>query len=195
MTAVKRSDDPLIAYVLRIRSDVARGAARLWEEEVQGPINYASERIARVRFAVEGANLYPDATFSPRLSYGRVAGWRDRRARSSARSPRLADLFARATGAEPYRLPAALAGGGGHAQQPSTVLNFPNDQRHRWRQFRLAGGGCRRERFSASPSTATRRRSAGEFTYDGAANRTIVVSTAAITEVLANVYGRTALLQ
>ena len=31
---------------------------------------------------------------------------------------------------------------------------------------------------------------AGDFAYDGAANRTVVVSTAAIGEALAKVYGR-----
>ena len=35
----------------------------------------AAEKIAQARFAVYGTNQYPDATFSLRLSYGRVEGW------------------------------------------------------------------------------------------------------------------------
>jgi hypothetical protein len=191
LTAVKRSDDPLIAYVLRI-DPMSRAARQVWEEEVQGPINYASERIARVRFAVEGANLYPDATFSPRLSYGRVAGWRDQGSQLGPFTS-LGDLFARATGAEPYRLPQRWLAAA-DTLKAATVLNFltTND---------IAGGN------SGSPVVDADARIlgvafdgnqasiGGEFTYDGAANRTIVVSTAAITEVLAKVYGRTALLQ
>ena len=190
LAAVRGSDDPLIAYVIRTDS-MARAARRLWEEDVQGPTDYASERVARVRFAVEGATLYPDATFSPRLSYGTVAGWRAE-GRQLGPFTSLADLFARVTGTEPYRLPARWLTVADTLNR-STVLNFltTND---------IAGGN------SGSPVVGTdgkilgvafdgnQASIAGEFTYDGAANRTIVVSTAAISEVLAKVYGRSALL-
>jgi hypothetical protein len=191
LAAVRRSDDPMIAFVIRT-DPMSRAARRLWEEDVQGPINDASERIARVRFAVEGAKLYPDATFSPRLSYGSIAGWG---AKGSQVGPftSLADLFARATGTQPYRLPPRWLAPA-EAVDTATVLNFltTND---------IAGGN------SGSPVVDSSARLlgvafdgnqasiGGEFTYDGAANRTIVVSTAAITEALAKVYGRSALLR
>ena len=34
----------------------------------------ASQRIAQARFAVYGTSVYPDATFSLRLSYGKITG-------------------------------------------------------------------------------------------------------------------------
>jgi hypothetical protein len=159
---------------------------------VQGPIDDASERIARVRFAVEGADLYPDATFSPRLSYGRVAGWSVEGVRMGPFTS-FADLLSRATGAEPYRLPPRWLTSA-NTLETTTVLNFltTND---------IAGGN------SGSPVVDARAEIlgvafdgnqasiGGEFTYDAAANRTIVVSTAAISEALAKVYGRSALLQ
>ena len=188
--AVRRSNDPLITFVIATDPS-ARAARRSWEEDVQGPIDDASERIARVRFAVEGADLYPDATFSPRLSYGRIAGWR---AKGSQLGPftSLGDLFSRATGTVPYRLPLRWLLSAA-TLETDTVLNFltTND---------IAGGN------SGSPVVNSRAEIlgvafdgnqasiGGEFTYDSAANRTIVVSTAAISEALAKVYGRSALL-
>ncbi len=34
-----------------------------------------STRIAKARFAVQGTNSYPDATFTLRLSYGTIKGY------------------------------------------------------------------------------------------------------------------------
>ncbi len=189
--AVRRSDDPLIAYVVRT-DPMSRAARRLWEEDVQGPINYASQRIARVRFAMEGANLYPDATFSPRLSYGAVAGWRAGGAQIGPFTS-FADLFARATGTEPYKLPQRWLTSA-DALDKATVLNFltTND---------IAGGNSGSPVVDAKGEIlgvafdGNQASIAGQFTYDGAANRTIAVSAAAITEALAKVYGRSALLE
>ena len=189
--AVRSSNDPLIAYVIRT-DPLSRASRRLWEEDVQGPIDQASERIARVRFAVEGANLYPDATFSPRLSYGTIAGWQAEGAQVAPFTS-LADLFTRATGAEPYRLPARWQASS-QALEKATVLNFltTND---------IAGGNSGSPVVDARGDIlgvafdGNRASIAGEFTYDASANRTIVVSTAAIAETLAKVYGRSALLQ
>jgi len=188
--AVKASDDPLIAYVVRT-DPLSRAARRLWEEDVQGPIQHASERIARVRFSVEGANLYPDATFSPRLSYGTVAGWK---ADGSQIAPftSFADLFTRATGTAPYRLPQRWLTSS-QALEKTTVLDFvtTND---------IAGGNSGSPVVDAGGKIVgvafdgNRASIAGEFTYDAAINRTVVVSTAAISESLAKVYGRSALL-
>ena len=36
-----------------------------------------SELVARARFDVFGTSSYPDATFSPRVSFGTVRGWRE----------------------------------------------------------------------------------------------------------------------
>jgi hypothetical protein len=50
---------------------------RRYEEEVVGVERTAYGKIARALFEKEGTGLYPDATFTPRLSYGAVKGYRE----------------------------------------------------------------------------------------------------------------------
>jgi V8-like Glu-specific endopeptidase len=189
MAAVAASDDPMIQFVLRT-DPLSRAARQVWEEEVEAPIQDGGERIARVRYTFEGSGLYPDANFSLRLSYGKVAGWTDQ---GQALTPftTFAGLFQRATGAPPYRLPGRWTA---DAQKldPATVLDFAttND---------ITGGS------SGSPVVDARGQIvgtafdsnihgiAGDFTYDAALNRTIAVSTVAISEALQKVYGDTSL--
>ena len=102
-----------------------------------------------------------------------------------------AGLFSRATGAPPYRLPSRWTTGQAKLD-PTTVLDFAttND---------ITGGS------SGSPVVNAKGQIvgaafdgnihsiAGDFTYDGALNRTIAVSTAAISQALERVYGDAAL--
>jgi hypothetical protein len=189
MTAVAASDDPMIQFVLRT-DPLSRAARQVWEEEVIGHVQDAGERIARVRYAVEGRGLYPDANFSLRLSYGKVAGWTDQGLETTPFTT-FAGLFDRATGAPPYKLPPRWDGGRTRLD-PATVLDFAttND---------IIGGS------SGSPVVNARGQIvgtafdgnihsiAGDFTYDAALNRTIAVSTVAISEALERVYGDAAL--
>ena len=54
----------------------SRAVRKRYEEEVIGAerINYA--KIARALFELKGTSMYPDATFTLRLSYGTVKGYR-----------------------------------------------------------------------------------------------------------------------
>lgn len=186
LAAIRASDDPLIAYVLKT-DPLSRAARQVWEDEVLGPTEGASERLARVRFAVGAAELYPDATFSPRVSFGRVDGWRDN---GTAVAPftTLGGLFAHATDADPRRLPARWLAAR-NSLDPGVVLNFvtTND---------IVGGNSGSPVVDASGQMVgdafdgNQASIAGDFAYDGAANRTVVVSTAAISEALNKVYGR-----
>jgi hypothetical protein len=71
---------------------------------VQAPEGQAQRAIADVRFAVYGTSLYPDATFTLRLSYGAVQGWTEAGERVEPFTY-LSRLFERATGAPPFALP------------------------------------------------------------------------------------------
>jgi hypothetical protein len=189
MAAVAASDDPMIQFALRT-DPLSRAARQVWEEEVESRVQDGGERIARIRYAFEGAGLYPDANFSLRLSYGKVAGWSDE-GRQTTPFTTFAGLFQRATGAPPYRLPSRWTADGPKLD-PATILDFAttND---------ITGGS------SGSPVVDAHGRIvgtafdsnihgiAGDFTYDAALNRTIAVSTVAITEALQKVYGDTAL--
>jgi hypothetical protein len=190
LEAIKASDDPMIRYVLAIDA-AARAARHTWETEVTAPTDSAAERVAKARFAVYGDTVYPDATFSLRLSYGKVAGW-TWQGREVGPFTTIGGLFERATGAEPYALaPSWLAAK--DRLNPDTVYDFvtTND---------IIGGN------SGSPVINARgevigaafdgniHSIAGAYGYDGTVNRTVVVSTATITEALAKVYGRDALV-
>ena len=54
---------------------LSSGLDALAKNEVDAVIEAAHEQIARARFAAFGTGLYPDATFTLRLSYGSVRGW------------------------------------------------------------------------------------------------------------------------
>jgi hypothetical protein len=189
LAAVTASDDPMIQFVLRT-DPLSRAARQVWEERVTAPVQDAGERIARVRYALDSHGLYPEANFSLRLSYGKVAGLTDRGQETSPFTT-FAGLFGRATGAPPYRLPARWTAGEARLD-PATVLDFAttND---------ITGGS------SGSPVVDAKGQIvgaafdgnihsiAGDFAYDGALNRTIAVSTVAISEALERVYGDAAL--
>jgi hypothetical protein len=72
--AIDESKDPMIE-VARIIDPKAREVRKRYETEVTGVerTNYA--KIARALFETEGTKLYPDATFTLRLSYGAVEGY------------------------------------------------------------------------------------------------------------------------
>jgi hypothetical protein len=74
--AIKKSDDPLIALARRIEPIIRE--LRAWnEEKIQSVETAAGQKIAAARFAVLGRNVYPDATSSLRISYGRVLGYEE----------------------------------------------------------------------------------------------------------------------
>jgi hypothetical protein len=185
MPAVIASTDPMIQFVLAT-DPLSRAARQVWEEQVVGPTQDAGERIARVRYSFEGPGIYPDATFSLRLSFGKVAGWTDQ-GQETAAFTTFGGLYGRATGAAPYRLPTRWTAGQAKLD-PTTVLDFSttND---------ITGGS------SGSPVVNARgeivgtafdgniHSIAGDFTYDAALNRTIAVSTVAISQALDRVYG------
>jgi S1-C subfamily serine protease len=74
--AIEDSDDPMIELARGIDKE-ARAARKRYEEEVVAVerANYA--KIARALFEQQGTKLYPDATFTLRLSYGGVKGYQE----------------------------------------------------------------------------------------------------------------------
>jgi hypothetical protein len=101
--AMRASKDPMIALARDVDAE-SRRLRRIYEEEVQGPVGVAQQKIAEVRFKVYGTQLYPDATFTLRLTYGAVEGWNEAGTRVEPFT-RLDRLYQRATGAPPFQLP------------------------------------------------------------------------------------------
>jgi hypothetical protein len=190
LDAIKASDDPMIRYVLAT-DDAARAVRKDYETRVSGPSDRAAEKIAKARFAVYGTATYPDATFSLRLSYGKVEGWNENGMPVSPFTY-YRGLWDRATGQDPF----ALAPRWVNAQSKvnlDTVFDFSTDND-------IIGGN------SGSPAIDARGQVigavfdgnihslGGAFGFDDTQNRSVVVSTAAITEALDKVYGAHAMV-
>src|SRR5262249_60108952 len=63
-----------------------------------------SEKLGRARFRVYGTGVRPDATFTARLNFGVVEGWKED-GQQLEPFTHLARLFERATGQEPFEVP------------------------------------------------------------------------------------------
>jgi hypothetical protein len=72
--AIQESNDPMIELARSIDEE-ARAVRRRYEEEVVAVERSNYAKIARALFEKEGTKLYPDATFTLRLSYGSVKGY------------------------------------------------------------------------------------------------------------------------
>jgi hypothetical protein len=181
----------MIQFALRI-DPTARALRKTWESDVSGPTDAAAGKIAQAKFGAFGDAVYPDATFTLRLSYGKVAGW-TRHGDVVPAFTTFKGLYERATGAGPYRLAPRWAAAQSKLN-PDTVFDFvtTND---------IIGGN------SGSPVINVKAEVlgvafdgnihslGGDYGYDGDLNRTVVVSTAAATEALQKVYGAESLVK
>ena len=122
LPAIDASQDTMIRFVASIDAQ-SRAMQKQYEDEVTAPEHALSESIARARFAVLGTSVYPDATFTQRLSYGTVKGFIDQNGKSVEPYTTIGGLFARATGAEPYALPQTWLDAQS-ALDPNTPMNF-----------------------------------------------------------------------
>jgi hypothetical protein len=71
--AVEASRDPMIALA-RALDDESRSLRKRFEDRVESVQREAYAKIAGAKFAMEGDRVYPDATFSLRMSFGPVRG-------------------------------------------------------------------------------------------------------------------------
>jgi hypothetical protein len=184
--AVRASDDPMLKFVLATDAS-ARAIRAAWEERVTGPTDRAAERVAQARFKAYGDNLYPDATFTLRLSYGRIAGWTEGD-RAVEPLTRVSGLWERATGAEPYTVSPRLdAARNSLSADTVFTVSTTND---------IVGGN------SGSPLVDAQGRvigaifdgnlhsNGGSYGYDARLNRTVAVSAAIVQEALLKVYNQ-----
>lgn len=187
MNAIEDSTDPMILVAREI--DVkGRELRKRFESEVTGVerANYA--KIARALFETEGTNLYPDATFTLRLSYGTVAGYTEN-GKKIPPFTTIGGLFARSEQFKrqfPYNLPQRWTDKKS-ALDLNTPFNFvsTND---------IIGGN------SGSPTINQNRELVGlifdgniqslvgDFMYDSAVNRAISVDSRGMLEVLKKVF-------
>ncbi|WP_165772120.1 S46 family peptidase [Niveispirillum lacus] len=99
--AVDASDDPMIK-LMKVVDAAARQARKSVEEEVDAVVEQAQARIAKARFALYGDSVYPDATLSLRLSYGKMQGWTELDGTEIKPYTTIGGLYERDTGAFPF---------------------------------------------------------------------------------------------
>ena len=185
--AIEESTDPMLV-VARLIDAKARESRKRYESEVLGVerANYA--KIARALFDTEGTKLYPDATFTLRLSYGTVQGYTEN-GKKVAPFTTIGGLYARADQFKqkfPYVLPPRWMEKK-TAVNPNTHFNFvsTND---------IIGGN------SGSPTINQHgelvglifdgniQSLVGDFMYDGSVNRAISVDSKGMLEILTKVF-------
>lgn len=178
------SKDLLLKFVASYDAE-ARAARKTFEEEVEGPLKRQQERLAQARFVVYGNTSYPDATFTLRLSYGRVVGW-DENGTAVAPFTDFAGAFKRHTGADPFALPATWLKARSKLNL-NTPFNFVTNND-------IIGGN------SGSPMVNQKgevvglvfdgniHSLGGEFGFDARLNRTVAVHSQALLEALDKIY-------
>jgi peptidase S46-like protein len=186
--AIDDSNDPFIELAKSIDKE-ARAVRKRYDEEVVAVerVNYA--KVARALFEQQGTSLYPDATFTLRLSYGAVKGYQEN-GKWVPPFTTLGGLYERSKKfhhAFPYNLPPRWNSKRA-AVNPRTPFNFvsTNDS---------IGGN------SGSPTINKNRELVGlifdgniqslvgNFDYDESVNRSISVDVRGMLEVLRKVFG------
>jgi hypothetical protein len=186
--AIDASTDPMIVVAREIDAK-AREVRKRYESEVTGVERSNYAKIARALFETEGTKLYPDATFTLRLSYGAVEGYMEN-GKKVPPFTTLGGLYQRSDQFKhefPYNLPPRWV-----EKKSALNLNTPfnfvstND---------IIGGN------SGSPTINQNgelvglifdgniQSLVGDFMYDPSVNRAISVDSRGMLEVLKKVFG------
>lgn len=190
--AVKNSKDGMIQLALLL-DEPARKYRKMYEDRVEAALISSASRVAQARFAVMGANEYPDATFTLRLAYGPVKGYTNAKGEKVPYTTRISGVYKRATGKEPFRLPPSWIQNR-KKLDPNTPFDFvsTNDTH---------GGN------SGSPTLNTKAEIIGilfdgnieglpnRFVYTEEQARSVHVASQVIVESLRKVYGAKRILQ
>ena len=189
--AVAASQDPMTKLAALV-DPAARELRKRFEEQVEGPVQRGQEAIAKARFAAYGTSIYPDATFTLRLSYGAMKGWNEK-GEDVRPWTELSRAFERATGEPPFKIPARWVAVKDQLTM-TTPANFTTNND-------ITGGN------SGSPMVDAKgdivglafdgniHSIAGSYWFDERTNRTIGVHPAYIREAMSKVYGASALLK
>jgi hypothetical protein len=183
--AVDASADPMIRLALLIDPD-ARAIRKRYEDEVEAVLKRSGEKIAKAKFAVYGTSVYPDATFTLRLSYGAVKGYEEN-GRPVSPVTLMGGAFDRHSGRAPFALPGSWL-----AAKPRLDLAIPmnicttND---------IIGGNSgspmidRDARIVGLVFDGNIHSLGGKYGFDASVNRAVSVHSSALIEALDKVYG------
>lgn len=184
LAVIEASTDPMLALARSVDDDWRAMHKRNAEREAIE--DKYSAQISRAAFQVYGQALYPDASFTLRLSYGAVTGYRDGE-RQVDPITEVGGLFARAGDDPPFKLPERWRAAQEklNLQQPFNLVTT-ND---------AVGGLSGAPLINKSGEVAglvfdlNKAGLGGYYAYDPNSNRTVSISVGALREVLAKVYG------
>jgi len=184
LDAIKASKDPLIQFALA-NDDAARALRDRYRFEVEAPTIAAQSKLAQARFAAYGTSLYPDATFTLRLSYGGVKGWTYQGV-TVPTTTYFKGMFERATGADPFKLPPKVLAAQSKIDMTKPV-DFVSDND-------IIGGNSGSPILDKTGSVigavfdGNIHSLGGAYGFDPAVNRSVSVSTVAVEEALTKIY-------
>lgn len=187
-SAVNASDDTMI--VLARKLDPIRRELIQWtEDNVDSVVQRAGEQLGKARFTAFGKTTYPDATFTLRLSYGKVSGY----PMNGTIAPPVTTLYglydrnASFENKSPFDLPERWLEGRNKLDLSARV-NFvtTND---------IIGGNSGSPVINGSGEVVglifdgNIESLVGDFVYEGGTNRAVAVHTSVMTEALQKLYG------
>ena len=185
--ALDASKDPMLELA-RALDPGSRAVRARFEDEVEGVVKANQALLARAQFEAQGLSHYPDATFTLRLSFGKIAGYTVDK-KKIAPFTNFGGLYARSDKAKdqaPWNLPERWVAAK-KKLNPSTPMDFvsTND---------IIGGN------SGSPVVnragevvglifdGNIQSLVGDFVYDEKQNRAVSVHSSALTDALRKVY-------
>jgi hypothetical protein len=187
-SAVAASTDPMI--VLARKVDPMRRELIKWSEQnVESVEQRAGEQLGKARFAAFGKSMYPDATFTLRLTYGQVKGYPMNGTEAPPKTT-MFGLYDRAASFNyegPFDLPSRYKEGRTKLDL-STPMNFVSTTD-------IIGGNSgspvinRNAEIVGLIFDGNIESLVGDFVYDIGKNRAVAVHTGAMTEALGKLYG------
>lgn len=191
--AILLSGDPMIQFAVSV-DDYARKIRKQYETQVTEPEENAYSDLTQVAFGLYGANRYPDATFTLRLSYGQVQGYKlgDQVVAPWTTIGGAFDYEAIHGGQPPYALPSSWHENKSELK-PKTPFDFvsTND---------IIGGNSgspvvnRQGELVGLIFDGNIQSLVGDYIYDGNINRAVSVHSSAMLEALGKIYHADSLL-
>jgi hypothetical protein len=193
-SAVDASTDPLIVFERKL-DPIRREEITWYRNHVEAITQRAGEQLGQARFAVYGKALYPDGTFTLRLSYGQMKGY----PMNGTIAPPITTVYGLYDRAEsfskkpPFNLPERFEAGKSKLNL-ATPFDFVSSND-------IIGGNSgspvvnREGELVGLIFDGNIESLAGDLIYDGRTNRAVSVHTAVMTEALRKLYDVAPLLK
>jgi hypothetical protein len=182
--AINASQDPMLVFVRKLNGP-ARTVLDDYNNNVKAVVTENAALIAHAKFALYGTSVYPDATFTLRLSYGTVKGY-EQDGKFIQPFTTFAGAFARATGQEPFKLPASWVKAAPEIDMTTDLdMATTND---------IVGGNSGSPVINKDGQVTglifdgNIQSLGGDYGYDGSVNRAVAVDATALKLALAKIY-------